>query len=708
MRFEKLKDYHYIFLAIILAVLFFYPAIISDKTFWFRDIHKWFYPMKYFLATSLKSGNIPFWCPNYYCGSPFMSDLQSGVFYPVSIVFALFPFPFSFNIFIILHIVLGFCFFYLFIKGIGLSSKSALITSISYCYGSYTIATINTLNNLTTLIWLPAILWSFQRTKSKGHKSGFFLTVLFLCMAILGGEPQLFILSTGLLLLFGLFFIPREPSGLQVIAKDTAMIFFLVASAVLITLVQLYPTYMDYQHSIRLGGISYEEATGWSLNLDMLKHFFLPLRFPADFATDPATLINFFPGDKEIPWLLTIYPGFMIVPAAFLGAFFASSKRVLLWVIVFFISLILALGNDTPLYYAFYKLFPFFRFPAKFFFLTSFSLLVIAAYGLDRLFAFLKKKGIGSHLLFFSFAFILTADLYIAHKNLNPLTDSSFYDYYHPSLKPIIEDTGHFRVYLHDDFTVPSINKETIINSHIRFQMFLGPNLGIIHNLCQVTGTSPLELRYQYVIAEILMKNPWEEKLRLLRLSNVKYIITSQRLDKHTELAGQVERINPFVYKIKDYLPRAWILGKLLPIREGTGKELTDGSFDPLTSALAKGKIVEKYNEPSYKKISRIEYDGSKVHIELTVEKPRILMLSESSYPGWRVFVDGKEKPCLWLNLLFQGVEIEKGRHQVTFVFRPKYFGLFSAISLSALAIFFLCWLYFRFSAKKHFYRGTK
>ena len=187
MNFEKLKDYHYIFLAIILAVLFFYPALISEKTFWFRDIHKWFYPMKYFLATSLKTCNIPFWCPHYYCGSPFMSDLQSGVFYPVSLVFALFPFPLSFNIYVILHIVLGFCFFYLFIKGMGLSRQSALITSISYCYGSYTIATINTLNNLTTLIWLPAILWSFPRAKSKKRTSGYFLTALepFLILDIL-------------------------------------------------------------------------------------------------------------------------------------------------------------------------------------------------------------------------------------------------------------------------------------------------------------------------------------------------------------------------------------------------------------------------------------------------------------------------------------------------------------------------------------------
>ena len=132
---RKIKNYVFIITALALNLLFFFPLIFEDKTFFFRDIHRWFYPMKYFLANSLKNGSIPFWCPDYFCGAPYISDLQSGVFYPLSLVFVLFHFPLSFNIYIILHFFLGFCFFYLFIAGLGLSKKTALITSISYCYG---------------------------------------------------------------------------------------------------------------------------------------------------------------------------------------------------------------------------------------------------------------------------------------------------------------------------------------------------------------------------------------------------------------------------------------------------------------------------------------------------------------------------------------------------------------------------------------------
>ncbi|MDZ7696027.1 MAG: hypothetical protein U5R49_03545 [Deltaproteobacteria bacterium] len=83
MRSTKLNPTQYIclFMAAGLCLLFFHTVLFQDKTFFFRDIHRWFYPMKYFLAESFKAGQLPFWCPHYFCGSPFMSDIQSGVFY---------------------------------------------------------------------------------------------------------------------------------------------------------------------------------------------------------------------------------------------------------------------------------------------------------------------------------------------------------------------------------------------------------------------------------------------------------------------------------------------------------------------------------------------------------------------------------------------------------------------------------------------------
>ncbi len=691
---NKVYNYEYIFVALVLNILFFYPLIFSDNTLFFRDIHRWFYPMKYFLAKTLKTGSIPFWCPHLFCGSPFISDIQTGFFYPVSMVFLICPFPLSFNIYIITHFFLAFCFFYLLIREIGLSRESALFTSISFCFGGYAIASANTLNNLSTLIWLPAIIWSFHRAANQKGIKGYFLTVVFLCMSILGGEPQLFIMSIGILVACVITYIPEKNTYAYIPVKNLTIILILITSALLITVVQLGPTFYDYQHSVRLEGMSYKEATKFSMNYEMLKHFILPLRFPADFATDPRSMKNFFPGDGPIPWLLTIYPGFFILPLAILGIVANFSKKVMIWLVIFMISLFFALGDNTPVYHMFYKIFPFFRFPVKFMFPAGFSLLVIAGYGFDRLVLYLRQKRVRTGYLFCLTVLILIADLNSCHRNLNLLHNSSFYTYRHPAIQPILDDPETFRVFRDTAVYVPGIIPDTIINRHLQWQLTIASNVGVMHNLDHAGGNTGLELRYQYFITETLLR-PWKEKINFLKMANVKYIISSQHLDQIPEIKDQVEKISMLVYKIKNHLPRAWIVGQLNPAVEDNAYKTLANFHNPAFSALTNGEIVDKYNTPFFKEVDSVSYEqNNRIHIELTSETPGVLVLAESSYPVWEVFVDGNKKKRLNLNFFFQGVEIEKGTHNIDFIYSPKHFNVFCSISLISLAVFFLSWFY--------------
>lgn len=51
---------------------------------------------------------------------------------------------------------------------------------------------------------------------------------------------------------------------------------------------------------------------------------------------------------------------------------------------------------------------------------------------------------------------------------------------------------------------------------------------------------------------------------------------------------------------------------------------------------------------------------------------PRILTFVDSYYPGWAAFVDGKRVPILKANDAFKAVVLEKGRHEVEFVFNDR------------------------------------
>jgi len=676
-----------------LVFLFFYPVLFSDKTFFLRDIHRWSYPAKYFLARILQDGSIPYWCPNYFCGSPFLSDLQSGVFYPPSLIFAALPFPWSFNLYICLHFFLGFVFFYGLVTSLGLSAKTAKLVSVSFCYGSFIIASVNTLNNLCTAIWLPAVLWAFHEARMRNNRSAYGWVVLSLILCLLAGEPQLFLLTVVLLGVFALSLAPFEQRFHWFFRiKGLVMVIVVVLAAALIASAQLGPAFADYTLSVRKEGFTFEEAARFSLHPSMLKHLLLPLVFPPHFETDPAFLAHFFPESSGMPWLLTLYPGAVILPLGTLSLFSRFRGRALLWLLVFIVSMALALGENAPLYRLFYRVFPAFRFPEKFILPANFSLLLMAAYGLEDLLSRLGKRRWRANLLSLTLFTFLVLDLFWAHRNINPVRESTFYQTYDPHLQTILDDRSPFRVYVDPDILAPGGVNVNILEHHIQWQMLLMPNLGILHHLNHVDGTTGLELRYQHLITEMLQR-PWSQKIHFLRLANVKYIISRQNLDEHKDLGGQVERVNPLVFQIKRPLPRAWMVGQVVPLKRGSVEELLEPSFDPSFQAIAGGIIPEFPKTEFYKEVDSLRYEkDGRIRITVASDRPGVLVLSESSYPGWRVYVNGEKKECLWLNLLFQGVELSPGQNEIIFEFRPEHFPVFVSVSLVSL---FIVWSVF-------------
>jgi uncharacterized membrane protein YfhO len=68
--------------------------------------------------------------------------------------------------------------------------------------------------------------------------------------------------------------------------------------------------------------------------------------------------------------------------------------------------------------------------------------------------------------------------------------------------------------------------------------------------------------------------------------------------------------------------------------------------------------------------------------------------LADSYYPGWKAYVDGKEKPILRANHFFRAVALSKGAHVVEFKYDPLSFtigawiSVFTTISILAITLF--------------------
>jgi uncharacterized membrane protein YfhO len=76
-----------------------------------------------------------------------------------------------------------------------------------------------------------------------------------------------------------------------------------------------------------------------------------------------------------------------------------------------------------------------------------------------------------------------------------------------------------------------------------------------------------------------------------------------------------------------------------------------------------------------------LSYASQEVNIDATVERPELLVLSDSGYPGWKVYVDGRPSHWIAANYMFRGVLLQPGRHLVRFAYEPASFAIGSAIS---------------------------
>ncbi len=87
-------------------------------------------------------------------------------------------------------------------------------------------------------------------------------------------------------------------------------------------------------------------------------------------------------------------------------------------------------------------------------------------------------------------------------------------------------------------------------------------------------------------------------------------------------------------------------------------------------------------------------YSPEKVTIQTYLNRPGWLILTDTHYPGWRVWVDGVEIEILEANLMFRAVALSAGVHEVFFAYQPNdfYWGL--GFSLFGLLIFVILIFY--------------
>ncbi|MCE9593051.1 MAG: YfhO family protein [Planctomycetes bacterium] len=132
---------------------------------------------------------------------------------------------------------------------------------------------------------------------------------------------------------------------------------------------------------------------------------------------------------------------------------------------------------------------------------------------------------------------------------------------------------------------------------------------------------------------------------------------------------GDREYAEVFLYRAKHPLPRAFCVGKSVPIEQ---VQADPKSFDPRREVfLAEGRTFTPPNPLTTFNVHERETTGDSSRYLVDLDGAGMFVVSEQHYPGWTVEVDGRAQDLHLVDGIFRGVELDPGEHEVVFRYRP-------------------------------------
>ncbi|MGE5619396.1 MAG: YfhO family protein [Sphingomonadaceae bacterium] len=289
------------------------------------------------------------------------------------------------------------------------------------------------------------------------------------------------------------------------------------------------------------------------------------------------------------------------------------------------------------------------------------------------------------------------------------------------------------RIYNHTHFFGPS--REEGFTDDLRYRYaaeMMAPILNLRWGLDSPDGYEQLHSRYQEALLKYIdseqasywypMSGRWghlsmEERLRVLSMLNVKYILSG------TELASEAPSLVPItrievppgpnsrapmqvhVLENPNPFPRYYLVSAAATYGSDTEalEAVALGEVDPRRTVIlgpdtgavpdaAKTEQQPDSRQTAEGTVRLLSKRNTEVTVAVSTDEPAFLVTSDAYWPGWRAFVDGHETPVMRANVGGRAIRLEAGTHLVTFHFQPPLFTFGLVVSVTAI-IAWCAWL---------------
>jgi hypothetical protein len=434
-------------LVILIPVLLFWRLVFAGEVlYWGLPLYQ-FYPWHMLVVEAIRAGHLPLWTDLLGNGTPLLANHQSATFYPLNLIYFLLPVEQAMGYSVVLHLVIAGLFAYAWGQTIGLSRFGATITGLSFMLSSFLVSRTQFITIINSAAWLPLLFLLADRLARRRTLTDAAWLGVALALQFLAGHAQLWFYSLWAVMAYGLarvWVIPWQTLGENnpasagqqasdqkrglsfalswrpsVAGRQRSVVVLLacaVAIALSLSAVQLLPTAELALHSQRAGGLDSADAMTYSFWPWRLLTLVIP-----DLFGNPATG-NFwgYATYWEDAGYIGVLPLLLALSAVWgwgwrqLSALTqfrfpftnqqsqearpsephtqAISLRHENFLIPFFtlltlLSLIMAMGHNTPVYPLIFKYVPgfgAFRAPARFLLLYTSGVSTLAGVGADR------------------------------------------------------------------------------------------------------------------------------------------------------------------------------------------------------------------------------------------------------------------------------------------------------------------------------------
>lgn len=748
-RERSAADYHRDILAlgaIALATLgSFWPLFFTEGA-WMPavggDLVSFIYPTYHFASNCLKRGIVPLWNPYLYGGAPFAADSQSGLFYPLNLLFFLLAPEFTYRtveLMAVLHFFLAGVFMYICLrnlqipKPVKLHRCAALAGAITFMFSDLFITHFGNFNMIAVAAWLPLIFLCYHRATAERRPGLVALAGAFLGIAILAGHIQMTLFIVFTLALYSFHqssqWKKALPFGLFHSLTHYLLPCYLIAFC--FSALFLIPAYEMAGHTIRTE-MSYQEASRYSLPPAGLVGLLIPGFFGRG------------PGGFWAPWdrVEIGYIGVLPLILAGLAILLRRDGLTRFLLVLAALSLLLAMGQHAVLHGWLYLLpgFDRVRAPARFIYIMDFALAALAALGLDCLLKPLKRRpraafrrllrilpwlwgGVlvigGSfacyavlttqvwdsaryeHIIstfngFVFFILLLTASLAFLHMRRHRWVGRKTLGLLAVGIIAVdLISLGAYVELGHDDPTTGFDHPEAIeflkddrsyyrIDSRTDVRGFWQPDTSLLHGLFDVWGVYNPSLLADY---HRYWEHTGSRSSPLYDFLNAKYVIGSKEVELDWEKFVPVFDGDPKVnvYLNTKALPRALLIHRAITAsdQEEAFDLIHEPDFDPASTIVVEGGKALDVAPEGDESIDIAAYSPNEIHLNVEAASEGYLVLGEVYYPGWRAYFDGRKVPILRANYAFRAMRLEPGHHQVRLAFEPTSWKVGLGISVA-------------------------